>query len=539
MRALAWIGFAALLASAVFAQTSATAPQFEKADIHPSSPNTILEMRSRFFRGRYELRTAALVDLIRTAWGVDADQVVGGPDWLDTDRFDVIAMAPADSTPENLKGMLRRLLVDRFHLAAHEETRLRPAYVMTVDKKPRLQPADGDEATGCGIQPSQTPPSRGAAAAPVALACRNMTMAAFAKTLPHLREASGYLFDYPVEDRTGLKGAWNYTLTWSPRLALRANREAADTITIFSAFEKQLGLKLERSNVPAPVVVVDSVNEKPTGNLPEAAEKPAAPLEFEVAEIKPDDPNRQGASVSIQPGGRVRMTMSLQGLIQEAWGAIGPNRIVGGPKFIDTARFVVEAKAPAQEDAVSGWNGPVWNGVDIDSMRQMLRALLVDRFQLATHQEDRLVTGYELVARRPKLRKADPAHRPGCKEGPGADGKDPRLTNPVASRLITCRNMSLAQFAAQLNQLFIELPPVMDSTGIAGRYDMTLNFSPQAAIENLGVPRAGGDAVASDPNGAISFSEALSRQLGLKLEPRTVTAPMLVIDQVNETPTEN
>jgi uncharacterized protein (TIGR03435 family) len=99
--------------------------------------------------------------------------------------------------------------------------------------------------------------------------------------------------------------------------------------------------------------------------------------------------------------------------------------------------------------------------------------------------------------------------------------------------------MTLAQFAAELGTLFPELPPVVDSTGIAGRYDMTINFSPSRVLASLAGPGAGGDAAASEPNGAISFAEALNRQLGLKLQSRKVMAPVLVIDHVNEMPSEN
>jgi uncharacterized protein (TIGR03435 family) len=521
VRAVACIAFF-LFARAAFAQPS--------AEIHSSPPNTILEMRTRFARGRYELRNASLVDLIRTAWGVDPDKVVGGPDWLDTNRFDVIAAAPAGSTSDALKTILRKLLVDRFHLVAHKDTRSLPAYVMTAGKKLQLRLADGSEESGCKIQQ----PGR-----LIVFDCRNMTMAAFANQLPGVREASGYLFNYPVVDRTGLKGVWNFSVTWAPRIAMRPSPLPADAVTIFDAFEK-LGLKLELSKIPTPVVVVESVNEKPTANSLEVTEKPPAPLEFEVASIKPDQPNDPTCSnVNIQPGGRVRINMTLKWLIVEAWGAlIPPDRIVDGPKFMDSPCFTVVARAPFEEDAVSGWNGPVWNGVDIDSMRMMLRALLVDRFKLAAHTEDRLISGYDLVAAKPKLRKADPSNRPGCKEGPGADGKDPRITNPLLPRLVTCRSMTLAEFAAELGKLFPELPPVVDSTGIAGRYDMTINFSPTRVLASIGVPAAGGDA-ASDPNGAISFTEALSQQLGLKLESRKVMAPVLVIDHVNEMPTEN
>jgi uncharacterized protein (TIGR03435 family) len=80
---------------------------------------------------------------------------------------------------------------------------------------------------------------------------------------------------------------------------------------------------------------------------------------------------------------------------------------------------------------------------------------------------------------------------------------------------------------------------VIDATGIDGRYDLTINFSPPSAFMNSGSSKAGDEPAASDPSGAISISEALSKQLGLKLQSREVPAPVLVIDRVNERPTGN
>jgi len=242
----------------------------------------------------------------------------------------------------------------------------------------------------------------------------------------------------------------------------------------------------------------------------------------------------------------VRITMTLKDLIWEAWGNLNTDRIVGGPNFMDTTVWVVVAKAPVKEDSPPGWSGPLRNGLDLNSMRMMLRALLMDRFKLAAHMENRPVSGYALVAAKPKLRKADPSNRPGCKDGPGADGKDPRIANPVASRLVTCHNMTLAQFAAALskptseeNPIVFNFPPVANETGIDGRYDMTINFTPPRIIAGLSVPAAAGDPVASEPDGTITIFEALHNQLGLKLEPRKVTAQVLVIDHVDEMPAEN
>ena len=72
---------------------------------------------------RYELRMATMVDLIRIAYGVDANNVVGGPGWLDTDHFDVIARAPGGTSNESAKLMLQSLLTDRFKLEVHNDTR--------------------------------------------------------------------------------------------------------------------------------------------------------------------------------------------------------------------------------------------------------------------------------------------------------------------------------------------------------------------------------------------------------------------------------
>jgi uncharacterized protein (TIGR03435 family) len=116
----------------------------------------------------------------------------------------------------------------------------------------------------------------------------------------------------------------------------------------------------------------------------------------------------------------------------------------------------------------------------------------------------------------------------------------------MASRLVTCRNMTLAQFVAELskptneeNPIMGKFPPIVNATGLSGHYDMTINFTPPGAAQNLGGAAAAGDAVGSEPDGTISIFEALEKQLGLKLESRKVMGQMLVIDHVNETPTGN
>src|SRR5215831_2414267 len=110
-RALTGIGVAAFLSAAVSAQ-SPSRPAFELADIHASPRSTATVMRASSRGGRYEIRNATMVDLIRTAYTVGANEVLGGPSWLDYDRFDVIALMAPNTTPDAQKLMLQSLLSD-------------------------------------------------------------------------------------------------------------------------------------------------------------------------------------------------------------------------------------------------------------------------------------------------------------------------------------------------------------------------------------------------------------------------------------------
>src|SRR5580658_3865857 len=111
-----------------FSQTTAITPAaitpgFDLADVHLNREmNPTPEVTGGVLRGgRYELRQASMLDLIATAWRVDADTVLGGPTWLQMDRFDVIAMAPTNAPLEKVRLMLQNLLAERFKLAVHKD----------------------------------------------------------------------------------------------------------------------------------------------------------------------------------------------------------------------------------------------------------------------------------------------------------------------------------------------------------------------------------------------------------------------------------
>jgi hypothetical protein len=101
----------ALLASTAFCQTADNSPAFGSADVHVSPPATNQTPRVGVPRGgRYEIHTATMTDLIGVAYNMESDKVLGGPNWLDWDRFDMIATVPPATTRENLNLMLQKQL---------------------------------------------------------------------------------------------------------------------------------------------------------------------------------------------------------------------------------------------------------------------------------------------------------------------------------------------------------------------------------------------------------------------------------------------
>jgi uncharacterized protein (TIGR03435 family) len=305
-------------------------------------------------------------------------------------------------------------------------------------------------------------------------------------------------------------------------------------------------LKLDPVEVPLSVVVVDSVERKPTPNLPkieEALHISPPPTEFEVAEINLTPPDSKIFRFQVLAGGRINLIgIPLKVLIQQAWD-VNDDTLIGTQGWMDTDRYDIVAKTDA-----------AGRDLDFDDVLRMLKALLVERFQIKAHMEERPANAYTLISVKPKMKKADPNSRTKYNEGPGADGKDPRDKNPILSRLVTCQNMTMAEFAERLKTVasgYIHTP-VLDATGLEGGYDFTLSFSAvQLTRANFGGagrgglaqggPPASGDpsAAASDPSGAVSLFEAIERQLGLKLQAKKRPIPVLVIDHIEQRPTEN
>jgi uncharacterized protein (TIGR03435 family) len=540
-RILTALGIAVGLSCVIAAQSAP--PAFDAADVQlrPRSPNPNPIMTGGVVRsGRYDLRYATMLDLISKAYNLPAESVLGGPSWLEWDRFDIAAKAADGTSQEALRTMLQTLLVDRFKLVVRKDTRPLPAFGLSLGSgKHKMKPASGDGQPGCqGIPQPQSP-----GAAPLTtIACRNMTMATFVTLLRGL--AAAYVTD-PAVDQTDLTGPWDFDLKWTPRASLAV--AGSDGITLFDAIDKQLGLKLAASSIPSPVLVVDGVNRQPTPNPPNTARllPPRPPAEFEVADVKFSEPNTP-IMMRLQVGGRVDLQgVNLKMVIMRAWDLNDDQLLAGAPGWLDKTQYTVHALASS---AMAG-SSIADAQVDIDDLSLMLRNLLRERFKLATHTEQRPVNAFTLLADKPKLQPANPADRTRCWVGVPPGAKDPRESNPALSRAISCQNVTMAQFAELLLGLapaYVPIP-VEDGTGLAGAWNFTFAFSPFGAVPGQGGGgrgvRDGGVAPpnpnSTDPTGAMSVFDAVNKQLGLKLEMRKRSMPVLVIDHVEEKPIDN
>jgi uncharacterized protein (TIGR03435 family) len=535
MRVASSAGLVALLCVPLAGQ-STPPTTFEVADVRQSVPAAdgppALSTAVRIGvprNGRYEIRRATMVDLIRTAYGVEAEKVIGGPPWLEMDRFDVKARVPASASRDSVMPMLQALLADRFGLVVRQEIKPVAGHAL-VRTSGELRMKEAVTAGTCQ-QNIQTSTAAGALSLSLTMACRGVSMAALTEQLtrsPSLTGVTG-----PVVDASGLAGGYDFDLQFAPT-ALTATTGGQT----FSQALANVGLKLEAKDVPLLTITVERVNKSPTPNdaaAVAAAFPPEPPLEFEVADIKPSLP---GGRPGIQnlPNGQLRMTaVPLRTLIGLAWNPPNAASIVG-PRGLDNTFDLV---AKASVNTVS---------LDPEVIGPMLQKLLIDSLNLKVRWEERQIKGYSLVAdKNHKLVKSDPASRTRCAQ-PAAAARPVSAGGPMQT--LNCQNMTMGEFAAQLQRIggsYFEVP-VLDETGIEGRWNFSISFSPPGLAQALasaravaGAPQAatGGVGSASDPTGVMTIEEAVDRQMGLKLRARQRTGRALVVDYVEDKPTPN
>ena len=252
-----------------------------------------------------------------------------------------------------------------------------------------------------------------------------------------------------------------------------------------------------------------------TTAYPASAATPAATVspEFEAATIKPvkePAPNRMHDSEE----GRRFLTRytSLSDLIVMAY-ELDRRQVAGGPAWIASDEFDVDAVG----DGIGKQDGNqmVW--------QEMLQRLLADRFKLTSHWEDRELSSYELVVAKggPKLKAAD------------ANGQSNKGCRGLGNCFFI--KVPLSEFSRFMGFVVLD-KPVVDKTGLAGEFDITLKWTPdetQFASMGVHVPTP-----VDNPNAPPELFTAIQEQLGLKLEVRKTMTKVLVIDHV-ERPTEN
>jgi len=228
-------------------------PTFDVSSVKPNplgGPANNWEMSP----GQRNFRNSQVRALIRAAWGDNGLRIEGAPDWIVTERFDVIGKYPADTPPDAINLMLRQLLRDRFKLAVHFDTRQLLIYTLSVAREdrvlgPKLQPGLPE----C-VPPwagRTTPPAhcgRGAGSGFVQLGAQEMRQ--FAQLLSEMQVAGR-----PVKDGTGLTGRFKIDLVFAPDAAVPP--ETAPSI--FTALREQLGLKLEPAREDMSVLIVDHI----------------------------------------------------------------------------------------------------------------------------------------------------------------------------------------------------------------------------------------------------------------------------------------
>jgi bla regulator protein blaR1 len=271
----------------------ASLPAFEEISIRPNvTPGRGGRGGGQMQPGRYVAQNLTLRTIIKRAFCIPGatpaacrdlldQQVAGGPEWLDADKFDIVATTVGQTQPVQMRLLIQRMLAERFKLSAHWERQELPVYVLTMAR------ADGRVGPGLRLTPDEEcaaaraagPPPMPPTAAPGAplnlgplpncgaiqfgpgqLVARGAPMEWLAQTLTTVPVVTG--IDRPVLDRTGLRGNHGFTLKFA---AAGSASPDPDRPELFTALQEQLGLKLEPRREPIDVLVVDRA-EKPESN---------------------------------------------------------------------------------------------------------------------------------------------------------------------------------------------------------------------------------------------------------------------------------
>jgi uncharacterized protein (TIGR03435 family) len=251
-------------------------------------------------------------------------------------------------------------------------------------------------------------------------------------------------------------------------------------------------------------------------------------LTFEVASIKPANPDAQGSSIQFMPGGGLKMTgVPLRNMITFAYD-VRDFQISGGPGWVGTEQFDIMARSDAEsakglEDIAKMTDAQ--RKTVREQMGERLRALLADRFQLVVHKETKDQPIYALVVSKNGAK---------LKEAKAVEG---------ARQGMSMNRGRLEGFAAPMEMLGQTLSnvtarPVIDKTGLTAKYDFVLEWTPEAGADARAQGFGNGVTEPAPAPGGPTIFTALQEQLGLRLESQKGPVPNIVIDRA-EKPSEN
>jgi uncharacterized protein (TIGR03435 family) len=254
---------ALLIAVVPSARAQSSRPQFEVASIkqEPSGPNSGTGLVGTRSGGRLRAEKALLRVLIWSAYRVRDYQVVGGPDWINSTRYNIDAKAADNANPSELMLMLQSLLADRFQLKIQRETRNLPIYELRVDgiikKLQRPKPGNCRSAIQNGLPPQSVPrqgaPTRFCGVINGFISATSARINGEAVPVSELARVLGNMMGRPVVDKTALTGTFDIHLEFArdqvlqgtPALDVAPPTPDPAGVTVFTAVKEQLGLKLE------------------------------------------------------------------------------------------------------------------------------------------------------------------------------------------------------------------------------------------------------------------------------------------------------
>jgi len=251
-------------ATGILAQTYT----FEAASVKPARPdNPPGQGVSRAPGGRFTAVNAPLRFLIMYAYQLQGHQLVGAPDWITSERFDIVAKMEGDppaivtAGPDPMRLAMRSLLTERFGLVAHNETRELDIYALTMARpggKPgRALKVSPDDCAVMAAAARVTPPAPNPDGTPPFICGQQMAQGRIRFAgYPLTLFATGLSNNLgrAVVDRTGLTGNWAFELTYAPEPS-----PDSDAPSLFTAIQEELGIKLESTKGPVEVLVIDSV----------------------------------------------------------------------------------------------------------------------------------------------------------------------------------------------------------------------------------------------------------------------------------------